>query len=598
VLTAFVVESYSLLNPDSAATTASALQQISLQLSNSSAPVFSPARFAPTRSDIRVNVLWFLGLVFSLTAALFGFLIKQWLREYISWVEVAPYQNAVGVRQFRYDSLSRWGLHGICAGLPVLLQISLALFMVGLSDFLLHLPSLVGPLVASAVALCLLVVATTVALPIITAACPFRSPVSHVLRRCVLRGIYTLGPVYNMLSSNLRRRWLIGLPHVSAGSTQSLRWIDLDLRHVHLELSHAQSTQWSQRAVYHVWSISQNEAILSKVTSCLYRDRENQMSVTLADCWPIVTALGGLVGPQGLLDEGVRDKRIRALPLQMRHLLAELLLEALERDLDRAQQWAMTRHTWARTRDVMRFLFNLFDVMLYDSASKIGSSHIASFLVVLNLFLLQGALQGDEFDADLREIRETYHLMALFHWQEYKREGQLPRSVTTCSARLTRAFTSRCAAPGAEHRTYRTRRQTWSALGEAPLAALAAPGHRALRLRRAAVRRRRVGGPRAAHRHSHEARRATRRAGSGHPRPSTRRPCAHEHHPLGARAASPPSLAGAEYPPLPGAARSRAVSQPRRGDDTYRFDGCAEPARGAQAPASRVPRCLDGMPVV
>jgi hypothetical protein len=169
--------------------TVNALKQISLQLSNSSAPAFAPDHFAPAHSDVRVNVFWFLGLVFSLTAALFGFLMKQWLREYVSWFEISPYHDAVGVRQLRYDSLSRWQLHSICAGLPVLLQISLALFLIGLADFLLHLPSVVGPVIASAVVLCLCAVVTTVVLPAVSIACPFRSPLSSVWRQCMMRAL-------------------------------------------------------------------------------------------------------------------------------------------------------------------------------------------------------------------------------------------------------------------------------------------------------------------------------------------------------------------------------------------------------------------------
>jgi hypothetical protein len=198
VLTAFVVESYSSLNQYTAV---NVLQQISLQLANSSEPAFAPAPyFTPARSDVRVNVLWFLALVLSLTAALFGLLMKQWLHEYMSWTKISPYEIAVGVRQFRYESLSRWRLHAICASLPWLVQTSLALFLIGLVDFLLHLSTFVGLVIGTAVGACLLAATTTIVLSSAIASCPFRSPVSLFLTRCMTDvRISFIKPLYDIL---------------------------------------------------------------------------------------------------------------------------------------------------------------------------------------------------------------------------------------------------------------------------------------------------------------------------------------------------------------------------------------------------------------
>ncbi|KIP01116.1 hypothetical protein PHLGIDRAFT_56054, partial [Phlebiopsis gigantea 11061_1 CR5-6] len=93
VLTAFVVESYQSLQPDSASSTNQLLSQISVQLSSftispgfvnatSSIPSTSPvpARFRPESTDINVNLLWFLSLTLSLVAAFFTIAAQQWLR--------------------------------------------------------------------------------------------------------------------------------------------------------------------------------------------------------------------------------------------------------------------------------------------------------------------------------------------------------------------------------------------------------------------------------------------------------------------------------------------------------------------------------------
>ncbi|KAI0795306.1 hypothetical protein BC629DRAFT_1286980, partial [Irpex lacteus] len=85
VLTAFLVESYQRLLPDTASQmlatssqTLAVMQQISLQLSNSTyqpldiIPNATFIAFQPSSADIRVNVLWFASLIFSLMTASFG----------------------------------------------------------------------------------------------------------------------------------------------------------------------------------------------------------------------------------------------------------------------------------------------------------------------------------------------------------------------------------------------------------------------------------------------------------------------------------------------------------------------------------------------
>ncbi|KAH8992118.1 hypothetical protein EDB92DRAFT_632994 [Lactarius akahatsu] len=42
-----------------------------------------PLSRSPSPSDIRVNVYWFMSLVFSLSAALFATLVEQWVRDYM-----------------------------------------------------------------------------------------------------------------------------------------------------------------------------------------------------------------------------------------------------------------------------------------------------------------------------------------------------------------------------------------------------------------------------------------------------------------------------------------------------------------------------------
>jgi hypothetical protein len=91
-VTAFIIESYKSLSAKSSDTTVDLLAQISQQLAAASngthADALSPPEsFQPTPSAVRVNVFWFLSLVFSLTCALAATLVQQWARNYLQTVK-------------------------------------------------------------------------------------------------------------------------------------------------------------------------------------------------------------------------------------------------------------------------------------------------------------------------------------------------------------------------------------------------------------------------------------------------------------------------------------------------------------------------------
>ncbi|KAF8868562.1 hypothetical protein BD779DRAFT_1656262, partial [Infundibulicybe gibba] len=80
-----------------------------------------------------------MSLIFSLTAGLLGILCKQWLRNYQRDVTVSTVMEDFALRQFRYEGFSQWKVTGILGTLPMLLEIGLVLFFIGLIDFLLGL---------------------------------------------------------------------------------------------------------------------------------------------------------------------------------------------------------------------------------------------------------------------------------------------------------------------------------------------------------------------------------------------------------------------------------------------------------------------------
>ncbi|KDQ56010.1 hypothetical protein JAAARDRAFT_112881, partial [Jaapia argillacea MUCL 33604] len=148
VLTAFNIQSYQMLQQDEMQTSNLLLAQISLQLSNftispafvnSTTPLSLPTipPFQASPPAVRINILWFLALVCSLSSASIAILVKQWLREYMDWFfnSESP-RESVRLRQYRYEGLESWRVFGLMALLPLLLQAALIFFLIGLIELL------------------------------------------------------------------------------------------------------------------------------------------------------------------------------------------------------------------------------------------------------------------------------------------------------------------------------------------------------------------------------------------------------------------------------------------------------------------------------
>ncbi|KAJ3532762.1 hypothetical protein NM688_g7377 [Phlebia brevispora] len=181
VLTAFLIESYQMLQEDPQQTVIQLLRQISQQTAGSSGAVSSlnatlpsASSFHPSTSNICSNVCWFASLILSLSAASYSILVKQWLREYLSIDSTVP-QECIRIRHFRYHGLEKWRLFEIAAMLPLILQLSLALFFVGLCFFTagVH-PSIGGTSVGMVSAWALFFIFAVLA-PLLSARCPYKT---------------------------------------------------------------------------------------------------------------------------------------------------------------------------------------------------------------------------------------------------------------------------------------------------------------------------------------------------------------------------------------------------------------------------------------
>ncbi|KAI4293568.1 hypothetical protein K525DRAFT_281857 [Schizophyllum commune Loenen D] len=139
VVTTFVAQSSQALTPDYAQITASLMYKLVLlqraAASGNTGQVPESLLSLDSRthqtSDIWVNKLWLISLMFSLLTALVSVLAKQWIQHFDSLAPGSPRGRAL-VRQYRFLGFERWKVLAIIGFLPVLLTIALFFFFAGL----------------------------------------------------------------------------------------------------------------------------------------------------------------------------------------------------------------------------------------------------------------------------------------------------------------------------------------------------------------------------------------------------------------------------------------------------------------------------------
>ncbi len=198
VLTAFNIESYKLLRPAPMDDTVAALKQLSQQLNSFSishpfvnstqrATSVDPAQrqpFLASPTIVSINTLWFSSLIFSLASASLALLVKQWLYEITSGISGNSREGAQ-LRQHRLDSLQTWRVHTIIKAIPLLLQIALILFLVGLVLLLWTLQDTVATVVTSFTGVLFLFLTAVTILPTFEWRCCYRSPQAYIMYTCL-----------------------------------------------------------------------------------------------------------------------------------------------------------------------------------------------------------------------------------------------------------------------------------------------------------------------------------------------------------------------------------------------------------------------------
>ncbi|KAJ7220201.1 hypothetical protein GGX14DRAFT_586056 [Mycena pura] len=189
-LTAFLIESYKSLIPDSGAQTARLVSQISQQLAasaNGTAFVMPPSvPFTPPVTSLVCNALWFISLGLSLSCALMATLLEQWARDFLHKAEMrsSPVIRA-RIFSYLYYGLKRFHMHTVVEVIPLLLHASLLFFFAGLIAFLVPVNIAITGIAGIILLVVIVVYSVITLLPLRHLDCPYRTPLSGAFWRLV-----------------------------------------------------------------------------------------------------------------------------------------------------------------------------------------------------------------------------------------------------------------------------------------------------------------------------------------------------------------------------------------------------------------------------
>ncbi|KAK6992931.1 hypothetical protein R3P38DRAFT_3224298 [Favolaschia claudopus] len=190
ILTAFLIESYKTLTPDSEDDMVLLLSQISAQLAGiangSAIDIPTPAPFVTPASSLVCNLLWFISLGLSLACALTATLVEQWARDFTYKTEMrsSPLTRA-RIFSYLYYGLKRFNMHAVVEAIPLLLHLSLVFFFAGLIAFLVPVNRGVMILSVLLLATLLAVYATFTVFPVLAYDSPYHTPLSGIVWRSV-----------------------------------------------------------------------------------------------------------------------------------------------------------------------------------------------------------------------------------------------------------------------------------------------------------------------------------------------------------------------------------------------------------------------------
>ncbi|KAJ7831661.1 hypothetical protein B0H13DRAFT_2213015, partial [Mycena leptocephala] len=184
IVSTFVVEGYKTLENDPGEQTVQLLEKILQQLA---APIngstaqgpFAAQAFHPSTEATVSNVLWLISLGLSLASALLTIFIKQWAHKFL---HRASMRSAPAIRarilSYMYCGLGRFQMQTVVDAIPLLLQVSLLLFLAGLAVFLMPVHNLMAFVAAGIFFGFTAVYGIFTILPLWSSDCPYHTPLS------------------------------------------------------------------------------------------------------------------------------------------------------------------------------------------------------------------------------------------------------------------------------------------------------------------------------------------------------------------------------------------------------------------------------------
>ncbi|KAJ7218996.1 hypothetical protein C8J57DRAFT_1149196, partial [Mycena rebaudengoi] len=210
-LTAFIIESYKKLSPDTGEVAVALLAQISDQLAGKAGNnTLTATPFVPDTTALICNALWFISLGLSLSSALIATLLEQWARDFLHKTDLrsVPVIRA-RIFSYLYYGLKRFDMHTVVEVIPLLLHASLLFFFAGLILFLLPVNKIIMGIAAALFGLVIVVYSVLTLLPLVYLDCPYRTPLSgscwrllQTLRPYLTRQPPSSVPSTKALSSN------------------------------------------------------------------------------------------------------------------------------------------------------------------------------------------------------------------------------------------------------------------------------------------------------------------------------------------------------------------------------------------------------------
>ncbi|KAF8268148.1 hypothetical protein EI94DRAFT_1213298 [Lactarius quietus] len=178
IIATFISISLPQLSPDPNAPTVALLTQL-VNISSGAPVEVQNTPFKAPASIVRVNVMWFLSLILSLSCALLATLMQQWARRYMNYAQhrSAPRKQA-RIRAYMFKGVEKFWMSQAVEAMPFLLHTSVFLFFAGLIEFLFTISNAVARSTLGCVVFFASIYAILTLLPNLYINCPYRTPLS------------------------------------------------------------------------------------------------------------------------------------------------------------------------------------------------------------------------------------------------------------------------------------------------------------------------------------------------------------------------------------------------------------------------------------